>query len=53
MPDKQAREAEAGNDTDSQAESEAVLSSAERKAGKGRSGESSSESLAIRTKGYR
>lgn len=37
MPDKQAREAEAGNDTDSQAESEAVVSSAERKAGKGRS----------------
>lgn len=37
MPDKQAREAEAGNDTDSQAEEEAVLSSAERKAGKGRS----------------
>lgn len=35
MPDKQAGEAEAGNDTDSQAESEA--SSAERKAGKGRS----------------
>ena len=37
MPDKQAREAEAGNDTDSQAESKAVVSSAERRAGKRRS----------------
>ena len=37
MPDKQAREAEARNDIDSKAESEAVVSSAERKVGKERS----------------
>ena len=37
MHDKQARGAEAGNDTDSQAESEVVVSFVERKAGKGRS----------------
>ena len=50
---RQVREAKAGNDTDSQAESKAILSFVERKAGKGRSSQvrqSGSQPYQVRTR---